>query len=90
VTGLSSGVAQVRGGQYHTCAVTTDGGVKCWGWNFAGQVGDGTLVDAWTPVDVSGLTSGVTQVATGGDHTCALTTSGGVKCWGAQLQRPAR
>ena len=85
VTGLSSGVAQVRGGQYHTCAVTTGGGVKCWGWNFAGQVGDGTLVDAWTPVDVSGLTSGVTQVATGGDHTCALTTSGGVKCWGANF-----
>ena len=70
------------GGAYHSCAVTTSGGIKCWGANFYGQLGDGTVTDSATPVDVSELTSGVAQISTGGLHSCAVTTSGGAKCWG--------
>jgi alpha-tubulin suppressor-like RCC1 family protein len=81
VIGLA-GVAQVSVGDFHTCAVTTSGGVKCWGYNTYGWLGDGTSTNSTTPVNVVGLMSGVVRVAAGGLMTCAVTESGGVKCWG--------
>ena len=82
VSGLSSEVTAISSGNFHTCALLVTGGVKCWGYNGEGQVGDGTTVNRITPIHVSGLTSGVLSISSGGNHSCALIESGDVKCWG--------
>lgn len=83
IAGLDSDVVALSLTDAHACVLTSAGGVKCWGNNGSGQLGDGTGIDRHAPVDVVGLQSGVTAISAGSTHTCALTASHGVKCWGS-------
>lgn len=70
-------------GRHHTCAVLSDSRVLCWGRNDDGQLGDGsTAMRQLTPVEVTGLSGQVQQMAAGRAHTCALQEDGDVYCWG--------
>lgn len=69
-------------GQNHSCALTDLKTVRCWGYNYYGQLGTGNTVSSLKSVEVLGIPA-VKQVASGGNHVCAVTDVGGrVYCWG--------
>lgn len=87
VSGLSSGVHSIASRDNHTCAVLDTGGVKCWGYNRYGQLGNtqnlrNSIAPNPLPLDVINLDSGVIAVTAGAAHTCALINTDGAKCWG--------
>jgi len=79
-----SNAAAITAGGFHTCAlVGFAGGVKCWGDNGDGQIGDGTNTNQLVPTQVVGLTQGALQISAGLSHTCAtLGPTNDVACWG--------
>ena len=78
---MLTGVKAIAAGGAHTCALMNAGGVRCWGANGSGQLGDGTTNDRSTP-SASDVIAGIAAVSAGDTHTCALTSAGGVRCWG--------
>jgi alpha-tubulin suppressor-like RCC1 family protein len=86
VSGSASGVAQVSVGGLHACALTDGGAVLCWGFNFDGQVGDGTEDNIRiVPTQVTGLESGYSEISAGGSfrgHACAIDLANSMVCWG--------
>ena len=85
VSGLSGvNVIAVSAGQSHSLALKSDGTVLAWGWNFYGQLGDGTQVSTGTPTQVSGLTNVIAIQASNG-ASFALKSDGTVWAWGRNV-----
>ena len=59
----------------------SSGVVKCWGYNYFGQLGNGSTNSSSSPVSVSGISNAI-LVSAGVNHTCAMLSSGAVQCWG--------
>lgn len=79
-----SGIVAVSAGQYVSCVVKSSGVGKCFGDNMNGMMGNGLTSSSGTlgvPINVVNVTNFVTVVA-GYMHSCGLTTTGAIHCWG--------
>jgi RHS repeat-associated protein len=85
VSGLSSVTAVAAGGMPttpgHSLALKSDGTVWAWGYNKAGQLGNGSTANSAVPLQVNGL-SGVTAISANGNNSVALKSDGTVWAWG--------
>ncbi|HKU39633.1 MAG TPA: hypothetical protein VJR89_15845 [Polyangiales bacterium] len=81
VQGLRS-IASMSSGFEHSCAVTQQGKVYCWGRNNRGQLGDGSTTHSLEAREVVGLDH-VVEVTCGREHSCAHKADGSVYCWGS-------
>ena len=77
----------ISAGGAHSCAVTSDGKLYCWGDNQFGQVGDGSTSDRLTPTLVS-ISGTVTKVSAGLTRTCVVSSATGY-CWGDGQTTPS-
>src|SRR3990170_2792116 len=86
VSGITTATAVAAGGG-HTCARLSDGSARCWGSHALDQLGNTGLItgsSSSTPVTVSGLANAV-SIEAGTNHTCAVTNTGTVSCWGDNI-----
>ena len=74
----------IAGGHDHTCAIQSDGSVRCWGDGTYGKLGYGGSGDRNTPTATASLGVGRTaiDITAGGEFTCAVLDDGSVVCWG--------
>jgi alpha-tubulin suppressor-like RCC1 family protein len=84
-TGVLAGktIVKIFVAQYHTCALSSDGLMYCWGYNYKGELGQGNTTDSPVAVQVGGALAGKTITDIGGtnDVSCAI-ASGKIYCWG--------
>jgi alpha-tubulin suppressor-like RCC1 family protein len=82
VQAIASAATSIAAGNHHTCSIV-GGGVRCWGFNAQGQLGNGTTAPSLVPVQAIAAGSGAIAIAAGGEHSCAVLSPGGLRCWGS-------
>lgn len=72
---------QLSVGDGHACAVTSGGGIHCWGQNSFGKLGNGARAASGVPTRVRGI-GAATRVSAGVFHSCMVAPDGSAACWG--------
>jgi alpha-tubulin suppressor-like RCC1 family protein len=88
--GLLANIVAISAGDFTSMALRNDGTVWMWGQNYNGELGDGTVTERDTPIQVQGpggvgVLTGVTAIAAGDTWSAALRSDGTVWMWGADL-----
>ncbi len=86
-TGYLTDIKQVSVGNAYTLALKNDGTVWAWGYNYNGQLGDGTTTNTKLPIQVknvsgSGYLTNIIQISAGNNYVIALKNDGTVWAWG--------
>lgn len=93
-TPTTTGVIGMSLGGDHSCENSYDNGMRCWGNNASGQLGNGTNTSSVVPVEPTPFGSGpsgtgggayIQDFATGGAHTCVIGSRGKIFCWGSNF-----
>lgn len=77
-------------GDFHSSILTSSGRVFAWGYNTYGQLGDGTYLSFYIPIDTTqyyNINEGekIIDIESGLGHMIALTSAGRVLSWGYNL-----
>ncbi|PKO19257.1 MAG: RCC1 repeat-containing protein [Chloroflexi bacterium HGW-Chloroflexi-10] len=79
---LGNNIQALAAGNVSACALDENGVVKCWGSNYAGQIGNNDWNQVSNPTAVIGLDQPVQQIDVFEATVCALDENQAVKCWG--------
>jgi alpha-tubulin suppressor-like RCC1 family protein len=82
VAGNNNDWTYISTGKSVSCAIRSGGLLYCWGSNGSGQLGDGTISRQNIPTAVDSTITDWVNVSTMSLHTCGLTNSGKIYCWG--------
>lgn len=83
VAGGATNWTSVSLGAWFTCARKSTGRLYCWGYNYRGQLGNGTTNESHVPVEVAGGWTNWTTVVAGAFHVCGRRSTGRLYCWGS-------
>jgi alpha-tubulin suppressor-like RCC1 family protein len=86
VVGSISNWCQVSAGGLQSAALRTDGTAWTWGYNSSGQLGDGTIVNKSSPVQVAGCITNWCYISASGDHVLAVRANGTAWSWGSNSE----
>ena len=82
-TSSSMPMVEIDAGYAHACGILADGKLVCWGENSYGKLGDGSITRRIRPTEVLfPIDVNITQVSSGQEHTCAITETALIFCWG--------
>jgi len=74
--------SKIAAGRETTCGITTAGKAYCWGNGGGGMLGNGANGGQFNAPSAVNSTESFAQIAAMSGHTCAITTAGGLRCWG--------
>lgn len=75
-------IKDVACGNMHTVVITESGKLYTFGYNNYGNLGNGTIIEQWSPIQITIPSETIKQVAAGGSHTAVITESGKLYVWG--------